>query len=605
MPVQSQTWTDLRRLLSELPSKRIRYLIVVILASVFQGLMDVLLVALLARVVGLITGVKLTDQIPGIHFFGGGVLDQAGWLLGLLIVTFWLTSAVRFGVAYLQSMLSAEIWNDLVNKVYRNLMLQDYEFFAKHRTANLSESFNRILNKLSESIVSPVIAMTSSGVSVIVLLIGVVFVLGFPALVMFGLLMVAYILSAKLIIPYLRFATKQRMRYSRRIHMMLVESLRSMRDVHLYSADQFFIGRFARDSLVAKRYDKLAILLPDVPRYLIEPAGVSILFAVCLLPIFFSGSEGEIRQVVPTLAAVLGTLLRISAPLHNTFRNSNKLRGGLPEIRDALELLALRPKRILSSSPGVPTSHGIMPRQSIQLKNVSYHYSKMEREILSEVNITIPIGSRVALVGRTGSGKTTLINLLLGLFKPSSGSLLLDGVSLIPKEVPAWQANCALVPQDIVLLDASVRENVAFGVNHEDIDDSKVWNALEAAQLHDPVTSMNYGLYTMIGENGIKLSGGQRQRLSLARAFYKEAKVLVLDEATSALDNKTEDEVMQALDLVGRRCTTIVIAHRLSTIRKCDRIYEVHDGRIKASGNFETLCASSDSFREMTQFEKS
>ena len=246
-----------------------------------------------------------------------------------------------------------------------------------------------------------------------------------------------------------------------------------------------------------------------------------------------------------------------------------------------------------------------MPRQSIQLKNVSYHYSKMEREILSEVNITIPIGSRVALVGRTGSGKTTLINLLLGLFKPSSGSLLLDGVSLIPKEVPAWQANCALVPQDIVLLDASVRENVAFGVNHEDIDDSKVWNALEAAQLHDPVTSMTYGLYTMIGENGIKLSGGQRQRLSLARAFYKEAKVLVLDEATSALDNKTEDEVMQALDLVGRRCTTIVIAHRLSTIRKCDRIYEIHDGRIKASGNFETLCASSDSFREMTQFEKS
>ena len=378
-----------------------------------------------------------------------------------------------------------------------------------------------------------------------------------------------------------------------------------MRDVHLYSADQFFIGRFARDSLVAKRYDKLAILLPDVPRYLIEPAGVSILFAVCLLPIFFSGSEGEIRQVVPTLAAVLGTLLRISAPLQNTFRNSNKLRGGLPEIRDALELLALRPKRILSSSPEVPTSHGIMPRQSIQLKNVSYHYSKMEREILSEVNITIPIGSRVALVGRTGSGKTTLINLLLGLFKPSSGSLLLDGVSLIPKEVPAWQANCALVPQDIVLLDASVRENVAFGVNHEDIDDSKVWNALEAAQLHDPVTSMTYGLYTMIGENGIKLSGGQRQRLSLARAFYKEAKVLVLDEATSALDNKTEDEVMQALDLVGRRCTTIVIAHRLSTIRKCDRIYEIHDGRIKASGNFETLCASSDSFREMTQFEKS
>ena len=182
MPVQSQTWTDLGRLLNELPSKRIRFLIVVLLAAVFQGLMDILLVGLLARVVGLMAGVKLVDQVPGITFFGGDILDQAGWLLGLLIVTFWLTSAIRFGVAYLQSMLSAEIWNDLVNKVYSNLMFQDYEFFAIHRTANLSESFNRILNKLSTSIVSPVIAMTSNALSVVVLLLGVVFVLGLPAL---------------------------------------------------------------------------------------------------------------------------------------------------------------------------------------------------------------------------------------------------------------------------------------------------------------------------------------------------------------------------------------------------------------------------------------
>ena len=140
---------------------------------------------------------------------------------------------------------------------------------------------------------------------------------------------------------------------------------------------------------------------------------------------------------------------------------------------------------------------------------------------------------------------------------------------------------------------------------HDDINDDKVWAALEAAQFDDVVGDMIYGLYTMIGENGVKLSGGQRQRLSLARAFYREAKVLILDEATSALDNKTENEVLQALDLVGRRCTTIVIAHRLSTIRKCDRIYEIHDGRIKAFGDFETLCASSESFREMTQLEKS
>ena len=603
MPLRSQTWRDLRRLLKELPPSRLRFLVVVLVASFLQGLMDILLVGLLARLVGLMAGVKLADQIPGIHVFGGGMLDQAGWLLGLLIVAFWLTSSLRFGVAFLQSMLSAEIWNDLVNKVYRNLMLQDYEFFTHHRTANLSESFNRILNKVSTTVVSPMITIAGNALSVLVLLSGVVLVLGTPALLMFGLMLGAYALASKLIIPYLRFATKQRVRYSRRIHLLLMESLRSMRDVQLYSAERFFINRFASDGVVAKRYDRLTKLLPDVPRYVIEPAGITILFLVGLGPSVLSGDAVSVREAIPTLAAVLGTLLRISGPLQNTFRNINKLRGGLPEIQDALELLDLRPKRLNASAPGVPTPSGVMPRQFIQLRDVSFSYSGSEESVLSNVDLTIPVGSRIALVGRTGSGKTTLAHLLLGLFRPSSGDLTLDGLPLNEEELPAWQGNCALVPQDIRLLDASIRDNVAFGCDPEEIEDDQVWAALEAAQFDDVVSAMPYGLFTMIGENGIKLSGGQRQRLSLARAFYRDAKVLVLDEATSALDNKTEHDVMQALDLVGRRCTTIVIAHRLSTVRKCDRIYEIEDGRIKASGDFDTLCRLSDSFREMTRFE--
>ena len=603
MPLRSQTWRDLRRLLKELPPSRLRFLVVVLVASFLQGLMDILLVGLLARLVGLMAGVKLADQIPGIHVFGGGMLDQAGWLLGLLIVAFWLTSGLRFGVAFLQSMLSAEIWNDLVNKVYRNLMLQDYEFFTHHRTANLSESFNRILNKVSTTVVSPMITIAGNALSVLVLLSGVVLVLGTPALLMFGLMLGAYALASKLIIPYLRFATKQRVRYSRRIHLLLMESLRSMRDVQLYSAERFFINRFASDGVVAKRYDRLTKLLPDVPRYVIEPAGITILFLVGLGPSVLSGDAVSVREAIPTLAAVLGTLLRISGPLQNTFRNINKLRGGLPEIQDALELLDLRPKRLNASAPGVPTPSGVMPRQFIQLRDVSFSYSGSEESVLSNVDLTIPVGSRIALVGRTGSGKTTLAHLLLGLFRPSSGDLTLDGLPLNEEELPAWQGNCALVPQDIRLLDASIRDNVAFGCDPEEIEDDQVWAALEAAQFDDVVSAMPYGLFTMIGENGIKLSGGQRQRLSLARAFYRDAKVLVLDEATSALDNKTEHDVMQALDLVGRRCTTIVIAHRLSTVRKCDRIYEIEDGRIKASGDFDTLFLLSDSFREMTRFE--
>ncbi len=603
MLLQSQTWNELRQLLRQLPSKRINLLSFVLLASFFQGLLDMLLVGLLARLVGVMSGATLHDHIPGIRFFGGGILDQTGWLLGLLIASFWFTSAIRFGVSLMQSMLSAEIWTDLVNKVYANLMLQRYEFFTHNRTAHLSERFNRILNRVSTTVVTPLITIVANTLSVLVLLVGVVFVLGWNAFLIFVLMLAAYSLASKIITPYLRLATKQKIRYSRRINLLLMESLRSMRDVQIYSADEFFVGRFSRDGAIAKRYDRLSKLLPDVPRFIIEPAGITILFLVGLAPALLAGDIEKIREAVPMLAAVLVTLLRISAPLQSMFRSINKLRGGLPEIKDALQLLSMTPDRLVLSSPGVPTPEGVMPRRFIELEGVGFTYGGTEKEVLRDINLTIPVGSRIALVGRTGSGKSTLAHLLLGLYLPSRGELSLDGVPLNAEEVPAWQANCALVPQDIRLLDASIRENIAFGQDLESINDDDVWVALEAAQFDDYVSQMPYGLFTMVGENGVKLSGGQRQRLSLARAFFRKAKVLVLDEATSALDNKTEHDVLQALELIGRRCTTIVIAHRLTTVKKCDRIYELQDGCIKASGDYETLCSSSSTFREMTRFE--
>ncbi|MDO6351058.1 ABC transporter ATP-binding protein [Synechococcus sp. YX-04-1] len=601
--LQSQTWKDISALLGKLPAQRKRLVGFVLLASFFQGILDLLLIAFLARFVGLFSGAKLADRLPGIWVFGGGILDQTGWLLALLIASFWLTSFVRFLVSLMQSLLSAEIWNDLVNQVYQNVLQQRYEFFIENRTANLSEKFNRILNSVSTKVVIPLIAIAGNALSVTSLLIGVVFVLGYQALAIFLLMLMAYALASVLITPYLRLATKQRVRYGRRINLLLMESLRSIRDVHLYSADKYFVTRFSSDGVIAKRYDRLTRLLPDVPRFLIEPAGISILFLVGLAPAVLNGDPSDVRNAIPDLFAIMFTLLKISGPLQNTFRSLNRLRGGLPEIKDALDLLDLKSERLLLSSPGVPTPEGLLPRRLIQLKDVSFSYRRSEKLILDSINISIPIGSRFALVGRTGSGKTTIAHLLLGLLKPSSGELMLDGIPVSAQDLPAWQANCALVPQDIRLFDGSIRDNVAFGLDNDLIDDEDIWAALKTAQFDDVVAQMPYGLYTMIGENGVKLSGGQRQRLALARAFYRGAKVLVLDEATSALDNRTEHDVLQALDLVGRRCTTIVIAHRLSTVKKCDRIVEIENGRIHAQGDFVSLCESSETFRDMYRIE--
>jgi len=218
--------------------------------------------------------------------------------------------------------------------------------------------------------------------------------------------------------------------------------------------------------------------------------------------------------------------------------------------------------------------------------------------------MSILVGSRVAFVGATGSGKTTTANQLLCLLRPSTGTLQLDGIDVDDTDVPAWQANCAYVPQAINLLNGNIIENIAFAEELDEVDQMRVWEALQAAQLADIVAELPLGLFTPIGDNGIRLSGGQRQRLALARAFYRNSKFLVLDEATSALDNRTESEVMDAIEVIGRRCTLVVIAHRLSTVMRSDCIFEFEAGRIKAFGSFEQLRQRSDTFNDLASFER-
>ncbi len=601
----SQTLSQLSQLLAYLPRQRLRGLAVLLGVSLLVGLFDLVFVGLLARLVGAMSGSRLADKIPNIFVFGGGKADQGLWIAGLLIALVWITMALKYGAALIQSLLSAQIWADYGERIYANVLLQPFEYFQTQNTAHMLARLNRILSRISDDIVLPMLTVVSNLLSVTVLTVGIVVAFGWRALLIFVFLFAAYALSSLLITPPLRFATKQKLVFSLRVNSLLLESTRSIRDVQLYGAERHYLRQFEAIGTRGKKFDRISKLLPDIPRYVIEPAGITVLFLVGLLPaLLHRDASRMIQDAVPTLAAIMFAGLRLSAPIQAIFRSINKLRGGLPDISDALQLLQLKPKRLLLGAAATPTPSGVMPRTSIRLENAWYRYPQSKDWVIQGVNLTVPVGSRVALVGQTGGGKSTAAHLLLGLLQPQQGQLLLDGIPVTASELPAWQACCAIVPQNIVLLDASVRANVAFGADDEAIDDDAVWEALEMAQLDEFVSELPYGFYTVVGEDGMRLSGGQRQRLALARAFYKQAKVLILDEATSALDNKTENDVLEALELVGRRCTTVVIAHRLSTIRYCDRIFEFERGRIKASGDYRLLQERSDTFRELVALQE-
>ena len=217
-------------------------------------------------------------------------------------------------------------------------------------------------------------------------------------------------------------------------------------------------------------------------------------------------------------------------------------------------------------------------KRDIVLKDITYKYPNTDVLIFDHADMTIPVGKSVGIVGTSGAGKTTVVDILLGLLQIETGSILADGVE-VRDHYASWLKNIGYIPQTIFMIDSTIRRNVAFGCPDEDIDDSKVWEALKEAQLDEFVRGLPEGLDTSIGERGIRLSGGQRQRIGIARALFEDPEVLVLDEATSALDNETEAAIMDSINRLHGRKTLIIIAHRLQTIEKCDMVYRVADGK--------------------------
>ena len=600
----SKTVVGLSQLIKYIDSKVLFRLWFLLPVSILLGFLDFAAVAVIGRLTGSLVGSDLGNLLPGIKVFGASVYEQSLWLIAIFIVVNWLQSVVRLIVRLMQENLAGELWLDLAGRIFRQILLQPYERHLSGSVTSLASDLLSNLEALLRDILTPSLRAMSCLINIIMLVAGILYAGGGSSFVLIVSMLLMYVALSYSITPTLRVASKLKVITRDKYTKNFFESLKSIDDLKLGLKEQYFINRYADATQIYKKSVVNSMVFPEIPRLFIEPLGITAIFLVGVFPQVLTGQQEKIVEVLPLLSVLSVGALRLAKPLQDLFASISILRGGLPEIKNIISLIdKTNSLKVADIRKAAICAEGIFPLRSIGLSDVHYMYPGSNKSVLKGINIDIPVGSRVAFVGPSGSGKTTAANILLSLLHPQKGALVLDGISLLDNEVPTWHKCCAKVPQSIQLLSDSIIANVAFGEEVQEIDEDKVWDALRAAQLDEIVSELPYGIFSQIGDNGVALSGGQRQRLALARAFYRQAKFLILDEATSALDNQTESEVIQSLEIVGRRCTTLVIAHRLSTIIKCDRIYEFSGGEIVASGNFDQLRELSPTFRSMIELQ--
>lgn len=364
-----------------------------------------------------------------------------------------------------------------------------------------------------------------------------------------------------------------------RIAKWRIQAIYGIKDVKVLHREAFFADNYESSGKIGAGYAKRHAVLNNAPRLLIETVFMASILGYIIVYISLGN---DALSLVPMLGALGVAAMRMMPSINriNTYMTDiSYFRPCLDYVYENMNINEISRRNNQTLRPA-DTSKKMQLCDKIELKDIVYAYPNTDKLIFDRADMTVPSGKSVGIMGPSGAGKSTIVDILLGLLKVREGSITCDGVNIFDN-YPAWLAQIGYIPQSIYLVDEPVRNNIAFGIADDEIDDDRIWQALEEAQLKDFIKGLPDGLDTAIGDRGVRLSGGQRQRLGIARALYHNPEILVFDEATSALDNETEAAVMEAINSFHGRKTMVIIAHRLNTIEKCDIIYKVDEGKIQ------------------------
>ena len=536
------------------------------------------------RLAGVYAALGFADRDQFLVLLGGGIFGLV--VFGLLFSTLTHYAIYRF---------AGRQGYSISSRLLRGYLAKPYTWFLDHHSANLGASvLGEVQHVVAQALV-PSMKLLSQAVVALFLITLLVVARPLVALVAGSVVVGCYLVIYAAVRGRLIRLGRVKHEATRARFRIAADALGGIKDVKLMGLEETYMRRFG----VAARQLELATashnIIAELPRNILKAVALGgILFFVVFLLVT---TGGNLSEVLPILGLYAFASLRLFPALQVIYASTAKLRFAQP-VLDKLHADMRRNPAPPPAAAGVVAPLGLT--ETLELADVHYAYPKAERAAVTGLSLTVPALSTVGLVGGTGAGKTTVVDVILGLLRPERGALEVDGVPVAGADLRAWQNSVGYVPQQIFLIDDTVSANIAFGLPPERVDQAAVERAAKIAELHEFVTTeMPKGYETLVGERGVRLSGGQRQRIGIARALYHDPAMLILDEATSALDNLTERAVMDAIRNLGRSKTIVMIAHRLTTVRDCDVIFMLERGQVVASGSYEELMETSGKFRSL------